>query len=329
MTRIDLPVRVGVVGFGRFGRLHALTLAGLAEAELVGVVARRSESLHQLNVELPQVQGWVNLDQALRESDAEAWVVACSTSKHVRVAETLLAAGKIVLLEKPISETLEDALRLEPLVKSESANLMLGHIVLFNTEFQQLQQEVSRRGPLAFIDCVRHRPASIVKDFPGENPLFATMVHDLYCVQALMNGSEPTHYQARFHRTANGAVNVANAQLQWDNSTLVTLTASYLTPLGMPSRGFDRMEVFGDGWAARIEPNPRPVEVWGEAASWPLTLEIRSGTFGPTGMMAEELRTFCRVVRGLSPVPIGARFIDGIQVQRWMTSLSGCAESLP
>ena len=39
------PVRTAVVGLGRFGRLHSLTLAGLAEAELVGVVARREESL--------------------------------------------------------------------------------------------------------------------------------------------------------------------------------------------------------------------------------------------------------------------------------------------
>ena len=39
-SRAFAPVRVGVVGLGRFGQLHAMTLAGLAEAELVGVVAR-------------------------------------------------------------------------------------------------------------------------------------------------------------------------------------------------------------------------------------------------------------------------------------------------
>ena len=42
------PVRIGVVGWGRFGRLHALSLAGLADAELAGVVARREESLSAL-----------------------------------------------------------------------------------------------------------------------------------------------------------------------------------------------------------------------------------------------------------------------------------------
>ena len=95
--------------------------------------------------------------------------------------------------------------------------------------------------------------------------------------------------------------------------------------IGMPPRGFDRMEVFGEGWAARIEPNPRPIEIWGAQAAWPMPLEIRTGASGPTGMMAEELRAFCRVVRGRQAVPIGATYADALQVQAWMDRLAACA----
>src|SRR5438045_9230773 len=95
------PVKVGVVGLGRFGRLHALTLVGIAEADLVALVARRQASLDALAAELPGVPGWTNQGQALAESAAEAWVVACTTSAHVPVVRTLLQAGKSVLLEKP------------------------------------------------------------------------------------------------------------------------------------------------------------------------------------------------------------------------------------
>src|SRR6476660_2705095 len=98
------PVKVGVIGLGRFGRLHALTLAGLAEAELVGVVARRQESLEAVAPELPGVPGWTNLETAIRESGAEAWVVACTTAAHVPVTKALLEAGKTVLLEKPVAD---------------------------------------------------------------------------------------------------------------------------------------------------------------------------------------------------------------------------------
>ena len=84
------------------------------------------------------------------------------------------------------------------------------------------------------------------------------------------------------------------------------------------------MEVFGTGWSARISPNPRPIDVWDEYASWPLALEI--GTNPPSGMMAEELRCFCRVVRGEQSVPVGATYADALQVQRWMDRLCEVAE---
>ncbi len=119
------PVKLGVIGLGRFGRLHALTLAGLVEAELVGVVARRQASLDKLKTELPDMRGWLDLDRAIAQSGAEAWVVACSTSEHVRVATKLLKAGKKVLLEKPVSESLAEAESLAPLVRDDSSNLML------------------------------------------------------------------------------------------------------------------------------------------------------------------------------------------------------------
>lgn len=319
-----VPVKVGVVGLGRFGRLHALTLARLAEAELVAVVARRQESVDQLLPELPGVRGWTNLEQALIESEAEAWVVACSTAEHVAVASTILQADKAVLLEKPIADNLAEAQLLSPLVRADSSNLMLGHIVLFNSEFQQLRDEAATRGPISYIDCVRHRPADIVQKFPGENPLFAAMVHDLYAVQALLGSAEPSHFSAQYHRTSRGEIDLAVARLGWKDGPVASFAASYLTPAGMPPRGFDRMEVFGEDWAARIEPNPRPLEIWDERASWPLALEIRASGASATGMMAEELRCFCRVVRG-EPVPAGATYHDALQVQSWMERLAAAA----
>lgn len=322
-------MRVGVVGLGRFGRLHALTLARLAEAELVALVARRQASLDAAAAELPGVPGWTSLERAIAESTAEAWVVACSTAAHVPVVRTLLEAGKTVLLEKPVADNLTDARSLAPLVRPDSGNLMLGHIVLFNSEFRQLCDEARRRGPLAYINCVRHRPASTVAAFPGENPLHATMVHDLYATQALVDGADPVHFGARFHRTPAGAVDLAVAQLQWADGLVASFAASYLTPAGMPPRGFDRMEVFGAGWSARITPNPRPIEVWDERAQWPMALEIRADDAGATGMMAEELRCFCRVVRGEQAVPAGATYGDALQVQQWMDRLAAGLDRNP
>ncbi|MGE0606878.1 MAG: Gfo/Idh/MocA family protein [Pirellulales bacterium] len=318
------PVKVGVVGLGSFGRQHALTLAGIVEARLVALVARRQASLDAVGNDLPGVPGWLDLDQAIAESEAEAWVVASSTRSHVPIAKKLLAAGKTVLLEKPISGDLTEAESLIPLVKPDSSNLMMGHIVLFNSEFLTLQDEVRRRGPIRFISCERHRPAAYVARFPGETPMHLTMVHDLYSVLALVDRAEPTGFSSQAHFTPEGACDLVLAQLRWPNGMLTSFSASLMTPEGMAPNGFDLLEVFGDGWAARTRSNPRPIEVWDDRARWPMVLEIRADPAGPTGMMASELRAFCRVVRGLQPVPLGASYADAIQVQRWMDRLQKC-----
>jgi len=317
-------VRIGVVGLGHFGRQHAFTLAGIAEANLVALVARRQASLDAVRDDLPNVAGWLDLDRAIAESNAEAWVVASSTASHVPIARTLLAAGKKVLLEKPVSGDLTEAESLALLVKPDSSNLMMGHIVLFNSEFLALQDEVRRRGPIRHISCERHRPAANVKKFPGENPMHLTMVHDLYAMLALVNRTEPTGYSSQAHFTADGDCDLVLAQLRWPDGMLASFAASFMTPDGMAGNGFDVFEVFGDGWAARTRSNPRPIEVWDERARWPMALEIRADPSGPTGMMAAELRAFCRVVRGLQPVPMGATYADAMQVQRWMARLQAC-----
>jgi UDP-N-acetylglucosamine 3-dehydrogenase len=319
-------IKCGVIGMGRFGNLHARTLAALDGVELVAIVARRQESLEAASEQLPEVTGYVDLDSAILNSGAEAWIVACTTNEHVSVVQQLLRAGKKVLLEKPISEEMDEAESLRELVAEDSSNLMLGHILLFNSEFRQLRSEVKQRGELYHIDAVRHRPASILEDFRGENPLYAAMVHDLYCAQALLGGAEPEEFSCQYHKT-KGAIDLANATLTWGNGVVGRFAASFMTPEGMPPRGVDRMEVFGAGWSAKLEPNPRPFSLWSDRAEWPLALEILMDEDGVAGMMAEEQRCFLSIVRGERGVPIGARYEDALQVQRWMNKLDSVART--
>lgn len=319
------PVRVGVVGMGGFGRLHASTILGLAETNLVALVARRQETLDEVADDYPGVPGWLDIDKAIAESDAEAWIVASSTSTHVTMTRSLLEAGHAVLLEKPISEDLDEASSLSPLVNDDSSNLMMGHILLFNSEFLEMQAQARQRGPVHYFDCVRYRPATVLQDYPGESPFHLTMVHDLYCAFALTNGEEPVEFSSQIHRHQTGALDLALAQLRWPSGTVGSFTAAFLTVPGMSADGFDRMEVFGEGWAGRLQANPRPLEIWDDKARWPMELEIRADQNAPTGMMAEELRCFCRVVRGMQSVPQGATYQDAMRVQQWVDRLAQVA----
>lgn len=321
------PVKIGIVGVGNFGRLHALTLAGMAEAELVAMVGRDRNKLNRLQQEFPGVQIWTDLDAAINESSAEAWVVASATAAHVALATKLLQADKFVLLEKPIAETLQSARELEPYIADDSSNFMMGHILLFSSEFRALLAEVRARSPIVFINSVRHRPLTTADHYPTETPLGLLMVHDLYLVYTLMNAAVPQQFSAQMHKRADGGYDLALGELKFIDGAIASCCASFLTPAGMPPDGFDRLEVFGKGWSGRMLTNPRPVEIWDEKARWPMALEILEGPDAPSGMLAEELRCFCGVVRGVNRVPLGARFADAIIIQEWLEKLEKSAHS--
>ncbi len=316
------PVQLGIVGLGDFGKLHALTAANVLESDLVALVDPNDSAMKILAEQFPETPRWTDLDRALNESETEAWIVSTSTASHVSIAQQLLAAGEKVLLEKPIAMDLHSSQTLSPLVEPDSSNLMMGHLLLFSSEFRQLRVEAENRGQIDYIDCVRHRPATTLERYPGETPFHLTMVHDLYTILALKNRAEPSRLEGRVHFNPHGECDLALARMEWGDGTFASLTASFLTPAGMPADGFDRMEVFGRGWTARLQANPRPIEIWDDQARWPLGLEIQVDQNATTGMLAEQLRCFCRVVRGKETVPMGATYADAIQVQGWLEQLA-------
>ena len=110
-------------------------------------------------------------------------------------------------------------------------------------------------------------PQTTLDRFPGESPFHLTMVHDLYCVQVLKQREEPISVSAQLHRDArrtsrfSARATAIGRRIRSHHSRL-----HFLTPAGMPADGFDRMEVFGRDWTARVSSNPRPLELWDDAA---------------------------------------------------------------
>lgn len=96
----------------------------------------------------------------------------------------------------------------------------------------------------------------------------------------------------------------------------------------MPADGVDRIEVFGAGWSALAHPNPRPLTVWDDQrAHHPLSHEMGDGDGGGGGMLTEQLRAFLDAVRGDAPVPVGARYEDGIRVAMLLDKLKESART--
>jgi predicted dehydrogenase len=128
-------VRIGVVGVGRMGQRHCRVLSNLRKTHLVGVYDQSVEVGHRVAKQF-EVEYFPDLDQLLEKVDAV--VLATPTPTHFEQAIKCLNACVHILIEKPITETLEQAEKLVTLVESQKLKVQVGH-ERFNPAYMELK----------------------------------------------------------------------------------------------------------------------------------------------------------------------------------------------
>ncbi|MCS7162077.1 MAG: Gfo/Idh/MocA family oxidoreductase [Bacteroidia bacterium] len=127
-------VRVGLVGLGHMGRLHLKRLLELPAAEVVALFDTDSAVVQALQAQgLPVVPSY----EALLEA-SEAVIIASPTPTHAAYAEAALRTRRHVLIEKPVTTSLEALERLLTLQDEAGVVALVGHIERFNPAFQAL-----------------------------------------------------------------------------------------------------------------------------------------------------------------------------------------------
>lgn len=135
--------RLLIVGFGFMGEMHAQALAGIAEAEIAGIVdvvpdAARSKA-GRLGLSVP-VFG--DLGVALREAGATIVDICLPTDQHASASIRALEAGKHVFCEKPVALSLTDAERMRAAHRKAGSYFQVGHCIRFWPEYQALERFV-------------------------------------------------------------------------------------------------------------------------------------------------------------------------------------------
>ena len=105
-------MRVGIIGYGAWGGIHAASVSGLESHQLVAIACHSEETAARARKEHPEAQVFTDYTRLLALEDVEAVHVVVPSYLHVEVAITALSAGKHVLLEKPMATTLADGERL-------------------------------------------------------------------------------------------------------------------------------------------------------------------------------------------------------------------------
>jgi predicted dehydrogenase len=320
----ERALRIGLIGFGGMGRMHAEQISYIENAVVAGVIepGTLNRTKAQAFFSGQEVAFFEDVDSALEQLQVDGWIVTSSTNTHIEITKKLLENGCTVLLEKPIASTLLEAEKLQALVKPDSSNLMMGHILLWNKEFQAMKSEATKLGKITAINCSRQRSADHRTRYPGESPFAFIMVHDLYTVHSLVEAQEPKTFSAQQRSHDQGGVDLAQAQIGWSDNTYASLVANYLIPDDIPGGGnIDELTIAGESWHMRLlyESGVIQIASKGEVRQVKVDPPKRVGaTNFFDDALRNELEHFLLLIRGVESVPVGARYQDACQIQGWI-----------
>jgi predicted dehydrogenase len=215
-------IRVGVVGVGSLGSHHARIYSDLA---------KRNAGLYQFvgihdtdNIKvraMAEKYGGGTFDTAQEMANfVDAVSVATPTDTHFKVARMFLERGKHVLVEKPITNSLQEAGELVALARKNKCVLQVGHVERFNPVMRYLTDVLEEA---RFIEVHRLSP------YPGRSAdigvVLDLMIHDLDVVLSLVK-SKLAKVDAVGIPVLSSSEDIANARLKFANGCVANITAS-------------------------------------------------------------------------------------------------------
>jgi predicted dehydrogenase len=214
-----MALKIGVLGTGHFGRFHALKLA--ARGVLSGVhdadPARAAAVAAECRTQARDAAGLIH--------DSDAVIITVPTAFHHAYAMQAIAAGRHLLVEKPIAATVAQAEAILRGVRERGLMLQVGHIERYSAAIRTLRASGAEEGAMAFeaIRVAPFRPRSL-----DVSVVLDLMIHDLDLVLTLA-GAPLAEVSATGRRVMSDHPDFAVAQLRFGNGAAATVTASRIS----------------------------------------------------------------------------------------------------
>lgn len=214
--------RVGVIGLGRMGQQHVRVYSTIRRAQLAGVCDTNSEVGARI-AQKYDIPFFTEMDELLDQVDAVS--IVTPTPYHFDIAKRCLEHGIHILVEKPITQTVEEAQQLVELADRTGLVVQIGHIERFNPAYVEMKNVLEE---LTVVAVNFRRLSAYAGSNTDVDVVLDLMIHDADLVLDLA-GKEPVWMAAGGISAFGKAVDYASAQLRFDAGPLMFLTASRLT----------------------------------------------------------------------------------------------------
>jgi predicted dehydrogenase len=142
---VAAPVRLGLIGAGRWGRNYIRTIADIEGVRLAGVASRNPETARWAPAGCTVVAEWRAL---LNKNGIDGVIIATPAPRHAEMARAAIEAGLPALVEKPLTLDLTEAIALRDMAVSRSGFFMVGHTHLFHPAYRALKAMAPDYGPI-------------------------------------------------------------------------------------------------------------------------------------------------------------------------------------
>ena len=294
-------VRTAVIGVGYLGRFHAQKYAALPGSQLVAVADASPEVREKVAMEVG-ARAVADYREILGEVDAVS--IATPTPLHFPIAKECLERGVHVLVEKPITETLEQARDLVALAAKSGRILQVGHLERFNAAILALAGTLGRP---RFIES--HRLAPFKERGTDVNVVLDLMIHDIDLIQSLV-GAPIESIDAVGASVFSAGLDIANARIRYANGCVANTTASRVS-----MKMERKLRMFQDDAYVSIDLQQKILTIVRKpapGADMPKgQVVIEERTYEQGDALKMEIEAFLRAIReGTSPVVTGE---DGLR----------------
>lgn len=211
-------VNIAVIGTGYLGKFHAQKYQALENCQLTGLIDSDPATLKEMASLYPQAATSADIHSLIDDVDAVS--IATSTPSHYEIAKRFLQRGKHVLLEKPMTSTIEQGQELIRLAKNNQCILQIGHIERFNPTVLAMDEHMQQP---KFIESQRLSPFKARGT--DVNVILDLMIHDIDIILSIVK-SNIESIQASGMRVLSDDIDIANARITFSNDCVANVTAS-------------------------------------------------------------------------------------------------------
>jgi len=284
-------LRIGVVGVGYLGKFHAEKYAHMKDVNLVGVVDVIADRAEEVAARFG-VEAFTDHKDLLGKVDAVSVVVP--TPLHFLIGRFFLENNVDVLIEKPVTETLEEADTLVEIADAGNLILQVGHLERFNPAIAALRKVVAQ--PL-FIES--HRLSFYNPRGTEVDVVLDLMIHDIDIILSLVE-ADIKHLHAVGVPVVTSKVDIANVRLVFENGCVANVTASRISMKNVRKiRIFQKNAYVAVDYAGR---NITVIRKDGIGTGLPVPgMSMDRSTFETADALENELKAFVKSVRHRQP----------------------------